>query len=247
MASLCRKTSLGRYATSLSASSFCNPPRRQPLGFQTPPTIGTNSRVGSVHLVSTLLHKPSALDPLHQRQRFRFQTPFPTTPTNTAISMSFSGYSTDSNSDQLGASILNAAIPFMWSGLTIFAGLVAVVAGLLYAKQDSLLYYPEIGGIPRRPSQNPRRYRSPSEHQVPFEENMIRCADGVRIHSWLMLRSEDDNNKGNNKQNIDRKIPTIVFFHGNAGMFLIHLIYSLSVSMLIRVLFCSLELDYIYQ
>lgn len=80
------------------------------------------------------------------------------------------------------------------------------------------MYYPEIGGIPRRPSQNPRRYRSPAEHQVPFEEHMIRCDDGVRIHSWLMLRSEQDTGA--------KKVPTIVFFHGNAGtcimLFMIH-------------------------
>jgi dipeptidyl aminopeptidase/acylaminoacyl peptidase len=47
---------------------------------------------------------------------------------------------------------------------------------------------------------------------------MIRCDDGVRIHSWLMLRSEQDKNV--------KKVPTIVFFHGNAGtrimLFVIH-------------------------
>lgn len=102
------------------------------------------------------------------------------------------------------------AMPLMWNVGTVVVGLVAVLVGLLYVKQDSLLYYPEIGGIPRRPSQNPRRYRSPDEHQVPFETHMIRCEDGVRIHSWLMLRRKADSSDNN-------KIPTIVFFHGNAG------------------------------
>jgi pimeloyl-ACP methyl ester carboxylesterase len=109
---------------------------------------------------------------------------------------------------QVGSGMLDSVIPFMWSAMTIVVGLVAVLGGLLYVKQDSLLYYPEIGGIPRRPSQNPRRYRSPDEHQVPFEDHMIRCDDGVRIHSWLMLRPGADPNA---------KKPTIVFFHGNAG------------------------------
>lgn len=47
---------------------------------------------------------------------------------------------------------------------TIGTGLFAIVAGLLYAKQESLLYFPEINGIPRRPASNPRQYRSPAEY-----------------------------------------------------------------------------------
>mmetsp|Transcript_603 Transcript_603/g.1093 ORF Transcript_603/g.1093 Transcript_603/m.1093 type:complete len:396 (+) Transcript_603:161-1348(+) len=90
---------------------------------------------------------------------------------------------------------------------SVGVGMVAIVAGILYAKQESLLYFPEIGGIPRRPSSNPRRYRSPSEYSIPFETHMIRCEDGVSIHSWLLLHP---NSKAQRK-------PTIVFFHGNAG------------------------------
>jgi abhydrolase domain-containing protein 13 len=78
-----------------------------------------------------------------------------------------------------------------------------------------LLYYPEIGGIPKRPRQNPRRYRSPDEHQVPFESHMIRCEDGVRIASWFMMRKATSSSSSNNP--IAPKKPTIVFFHGNAG------------------------------
>jgi len=96
----------------------------------------------------------------------------------------------------------------MWNAGALVLGLAAIVGGLLYAKQDSLLYYPEIGGIPRRPSKNPRRYRSPNEHQVPFESHKIRCADGVKIHAWLMLRQPASEQV---------RMPTIVFFHGNAG------------------------------
>ena len=69
-----------------------------------------------------------------------------------------------------------------------------------------MLYFPEISGLPRRPSQNPRRYRSPEEHQVPFENLQIKCRDGVSIHAWLLLRSRQKND-----------LPTLVFFHGNAG------------------------------
>ena len=69
-----------------------------------------------------------------------------------------------------------------------------------------MLYFPEISGLPRRPAQNPRRYRSPEEHQVPFENIYIKCQDGVTIHAWLLLRSQEKTER-----------PTLIFFHGNAG------------------------------
>lgn len=49
-----------------------------------------------------------------------------------------------SSSDQslVSSTLLDSAIPILWRAGTVVAGLVAVVAGLLYAKQDSLLYFP---------------------------------------------------------------------------------------------------------
>lgn len=79
------------------------------------------------------------------------------------------------------------------------------ITGLLYAKQDSILYIPEIGDLPKRPANNPRNYRSPSEYRIPHESHMIRCEDGVTIHAWLLLQKDSE------------QCPTIVFFHGNAG------------------------------
>lgn len=76
-------------------------------------------------------------------------------------------------------------------------------------QQESLLYFPAVGGLPRHTSQNPKRYRSPSEHGVPFETHMIQCADGVTIHSWLLYQNAAGPD--------GRAPPTIVFFHGNAG------------------------------
>eukprot|EP00538_Stauroneis_constricta_P013669 CAMPEP_0119562470 /NCGR_PEP_ID=MMETSP1352-20130426/20551_1 /TAXON_ID=265584 /ORGANISM="Stauroneis constricta, Strain CCMP1120" /LENGTH=331 /DNA_ID=CAMNT_0007610883 /DNA_START=53 /DNA_END=1045 /DNA_ORIENTATION=+ len=102
--------------------------------------------------------------------------------------------------------MINATAVFAWRMGTVVVGLGAVVATILYFKQDSLLYFPEVGGLPRRPGQNPRRYRNPSEHQIPYREEQILCEDGVQIHAWLLLRSEAKKN-----------VPTLVFFHGNAG------------------------------
>lgn len=107
-----------------------------------------------------------------------------------------------------GSIVTNYVVPFLFRSGTVIVGLVAVVAGILYAKQDSLLYFPEIGGIPRRPRNNPRKYRSPQEYDLPFEEHFIRCSDGVSIHAWWIRSNKVDHSK---------KIPTIIMFHGNAG------------------------------
>lgn len=106
-----------------------------------------------------------------------------------------------------GGSLVSSLITFMWRGGTVLAGIVSIMVGLLYVKQDNLLYFPEIGGMSRRPSKNPRLYRSPQEHHIPYETNMIRCDDGVSIHSWLLLHPDS----------LKERKPTLIFFHGNAG------------------------------
>ena len=117
-----------------------------------------------------------------------------------------------SSSSSIGISIFNTLSLFAWRMTTLVLGLGTVVATILYFKQDSMLYFPEIGGIPRRPAQNPRRYRSPAEHQIPFESHRIECDDGVFIHSWLLLRETQTASRSNKNT-----LPTLVFFHGNAG------------------------------
>lgn len=46
-----------------------------------------------------------------------------------------------------------------------------------------------------------------SQHQIQFESHKIECADGVSIHAWLLFRDKDRS----------QNLPTLVFFHGNAG------------------------------
>jgi len=103
--------------------------------------------------------------------------------------------------------LANVLINFMWKAGMFSTGIATLLIGLLYAKQESMLYFPEIGDLPRRTSSNPRYYRSPSEYQIPFESHTIRCDDGVSIHAWLLLQ----------KDSITERSPTIIFFHGNAG------------------------------
>merc|ERR1719198_719212 len=85
--------------------------------------------------------------------------------------------------------------------------------------QDHLLYFPTIPGHPKSSKDNQELLRSPSEHNIPFEEKFLipkSCmnADGkghgageenVKIHTWLLLQKNSE------------KVPTIVYFHGSAG------------------------------
>ena len=107
-------------------------------------------------------------------------------------------------------SLLSSVFPFLWKSSAFFSGLLVLLGGALYLKQESLLYFPEIGGLSRRPGGNPRGYRSPEERQVPFESHSIPCSDGVHIHAWLLFQTTDGTTP-------KPGVPTIVFFHGNAG------------------------------
>ncbi|KAL7557449.1 hypothetical protein ACA910_001454 [Epithemia clementina (nom. ined.)] len=94
----------------------------------------------------------------------------------------------------------------------VIVGLVAMAGGLLYAKQESLLYLPTVQGqIPRHNSQNPQGLRSPTERGVQHWFNVrIPTTDGIRIHAWYLLHPVA-------LQQPSRKLPTLIFFHGNAG------------------------------
>eukprot|EP00587_Corethron_hystrix_P004767 CAMPEP_0113320826 /NCGR_PEP_ID=MMETSP0010_2-20120614/14517_1 /TAXON_ID=216773 ORGANISM="Corethron hystrix, Strain 308" /NCGR_SAMPLE_ID=MMETSP0010_2 /ASSEMBLY_ACC=CAM_ASM_000155 /LENGTH=386 /DNA_ID=CAMNT_0000178761 /DNA_START=87 /DNA_END=1244 /DNA_ORIENTATION=- /assembly_acc=CAM_ASM_000155 len=100
--------------------------------------------------------------------------------------------------------------PFRYA---LYAGglVVGGVSVLLYKYQDRMLYFPEIGGLGRSNSSNPRGYRSPEEHDLPFEDHLIPTGDGTKVHSWMLLRDKKS-------MHLDVvKHPTIIFFHGNAG------------------------------
>lgn len=109
------------------------------------------------------------------------------------------------------SNIISSLSSFAWKGGAFFTGIVSVALGMLYVKQDSLLYFPEIGGVPRRPQSNPRRYRNPSEYHMTYENHLIPTSDGATIHCWLLLQQS-------HRHDPQSKIPpTIIFFHGNAG------------------------------
>jgi abhydrolase domain-containing protein 13 len=160
------------------------------------------------------------------------QQPTTTTTTTTTLIMEPNAIVDSSSSSS------SVTFDFWWNTFSVFVvrmgklvlGIGSVIATLLYFKQDSMLYFPEVGGIPRRPRNNPRRYRSPAEHQIPFESHQIPCDDGVHIHAWLLLRQKPvpSSSSGSSSSNaattttttttpIMNTLPTILFFHGNAG------------------------------
>ena len=120
----------------------------------------------------------------------------------------------------------------IWRSGQLLLGLTTVVLAGLYFKQDSLLYHPEIGNMPRDPAKNPRGYRSPADYKIPFEDVQIICDDGVKVHAWLMFGSTSTSTSGMST------LPTIVFFHGNAGNIgfrlpnMVHMIRRLEVNIL---------------
>lgn len=96
-----------------------------------------------------------------------------------------------------------------WRSFQLLLGFGTLTLAGLYFKQDSLLYFPEIGNMPRDPARNPRGYRSPADHQLPYEDIRITCEDGVSLHAWLMFRGKNSSSSSST--------PTIIFFHANAG------------------------------
>lgn len=96
-----------------------------------------------------------------------------------------------------------------WRSLQLMLGIGTLTLAGLYFKQDSLLYFPEIGNMPRDPARNPRGYRSPADYKLPYEDLRITCEDGVSIHAWLIFSLKNDSSSSST--------PTIIFYHANAG------------------------------
>jgi len=115
---------------------------------------------------------------------------------------------------------------FFWGGSV----LVSAILGALYIYQENLLYHPSIPGLPKKPRDNPRYFRSPAEYNIPFEELDIETIDGIQVRAWLL------------KQKDSRTRPTVIFFHGNAGN--IGLRLPIAVEMYRNVLVNVLLVDY---
>ena len=110
---------------------------------------------------------------------------------------------------------------FAW-GLFVVKVVGTLSAGalvLLYIFQNNILYIPRPPGFPATPDDNPQGYRSPREwtvngklstqdfgsDTVDYEDHMLTTSDNNQIHTWLLL------------QPISQDVPTLIYFHGNAG------------------------------
>lgn len=74
--------------------------------------------------------------------------------------------------------------------------------GMIYNKQDQMLYVPIPGSHLRDTSVNPGKFT------MPYEDVYITAEDGTSLHGWFIKRSTDE---------ATRKAFTIVYYHANAG------------------------------
>eukprot|EP01080_Neovahlkampfia_damariscottae_P008962 gene8962-911_t len=81
------------------------------------------------------------------------------------------------------------------------------LAGLIYWKQDMLLY------VYYMPSGSRGKHLYlPSRYNLPFEDVYLKTRDGVKIHAWFIRQKS-----GILDLEAYNKTPTIIYFHGNAG------------------------------
>ena len=83
----------------------------------------------------------------------------------------------------------------VWKFLILAACLYAGITALVYFRQSSLIYYPNIAGR--------NLDASPQQIGLAFEDVELLTEDKIRLHGWFI---PSDNARG-----------TLLFFHGNAG------------------------------
>ena len=99
-----------------------------------------------------------------------------------------------------GAAILILILIYwMYGGIIIIILLIITVIGSLYHYQDSLVYYPE------QPESARVFVQTPSSLGLPSETVYLTTRDGCRIMGYLI------------KQPNMSVVPTMLYFHGNAG------------------------------
>ncbi|CAK1588277.1 unnamed protein product [Parnassius mnemosyne] len=97
--------------------------------------------------------------------------------------------------------LFTSVVVFWWYGFFIaFTVFTLGITGILYGAQDLLLYYPN------DPPDSRVFVLQPSNYKLPYESIKIKNKDGFKIHMFLIKQTT----------NI-KHIPTMIFFHGNAG------------------------------
>ena len=90
---------------------------------------------------------------------------------------------------------------WLYGGVVSFLLLMAAVLGALYHYQDTLLYFPD------QPVTSRVFVQNPAVLGFPFENLYIKTQDGVSINAIFIKQPPQ----------FQSSVPTILFFHGNAG------------------------------
>ncbi|KAL7040474.1 hypothetical protein ACKWTF_000403 [Chironomus riparius] len=99
------------------------------------------------------------------------------------------------------ASVLSCFIIFYFiSGILAFLILCSIIFALFYSIQDNFLFFPDIG-------LHRSHIQVPSIYNLPYETVYIKTRDKITLHAYFIRHPEQ---KGDS-------VPTIIFFHGNAG------------------------------
>lgn len=101
-----------------------------------------------------------------------------------------------------GAAILFLILIYwMYGGVIILILLIITVIGGLYHYQDSLVYYPD------QPESARVFVQTPSSVGLPYEGVYLTAKDGTKIAGYFIKQPPS----------IISKVPTMLYFHGNAG------------------------------
>ncbi|XP_066590262.1 protein ABHD13 [Prorops nasuta] len=90
---------------------------------------------------------------------------------------------------------------WLYGGIFVFFLLCFATTGILYHKEDQLLYHPEL------PVHARVYVPAPSIFNLPYQNIYIRSEDGTMLHMFFITQSKDKM----------RNVPTILYLHGNAG------------------------------
>ena len=88
-----------------------------------------------------------------------------------------------------------------------FTAFIGLSVGMVYFKQEGMLYHPAVPSEKYRyPENMPVGYRNPLEAGMQYKDVHIMTKDKVKLHAWFV--------KANS---IPKNCRTLIYFHGNSG------------------------------
>lgn len=87
----------------------------------------------------------------------------------------------------------------------VVAGLAVTAGVALYLLQNHIIYLPVVPGMSQSPRENPKGYRNPGERGMKYEDVTLKTEDKETLRGWGMYQTNR------------KAVPTIIFFHENAG------------------------------